>query len=154
MNLWDWALKAYAAEGVSETCLALQDVHGQNVCLLLYAGWCASTGRALDEDDVEAATDTARVWSDTAITPLRLIRRELKVRRPDMADAAREAVRGQVKAVELAAERRLLEALEALAPRPAGPPASPLKGLVAVSRAWGEAVPRPALTRLSEVLPT
>lgn len=153
MSLWDWALKAYAADGVSETCLALQDVHGQNVCLLLYTGWCASTGRVLDEDDVEAAADTARVWSDTAITPLRLIRRELKVRRPDMDDAAREAVRGQVKAVELAAERRLLEALEALAPAPAGSPAPPLRGLVAVSRAWGEAVPRPALTRLAEVLP-
>jgi uncharacterized protein (TIGR02444 family) len=153
VSLWEWALKAYAADDVSETCLALQDVHGQNVCLLLYAGWCASTGRSLDEDDVEAATDTARVWADTAITPLRLIRRDLKTRRPDMDDAAREAVRSQIKAVELAAERRLLEALESLAPTPSGSPEQPLKALVAVSRNWGETVPRPALTRLADALP-
>ena len=153
MKLWDWAVKTYGAPGVSEACLALQDRDGQNVCLLLYAAWCGRTGRALDEDDVEAAVDTARVWSETAIEPLHRVRRDLKTRRPDMDDAAREAVREQVKAVELAAERRLLEALEALAPTPAGAAASPLPALVAVSRAWGETLPRPALTRLAELLP-
>lgn len=153
MSLWDWAVAAYAAPGVSEACLALQDRDGQNVCLLLYAAWCGRSGRALTEDDVEAAVDTARVWSETAIDPLRRVRRVLKVRRPDMDDAAREAVRDQVKAVELAAERRLLEALEALAPSPSTDGGSPLPALVAVSRAWGETLPRPALTRLSEMLP-
>ena len=54
---------------------------------------------------------------------------------PDLDDAAREAVRAQVKAVELEAERRLLAALEALAPaadRPAAAhrwtPWSPSRG--------------------------
>ncbi|HRJ63367.1 MAG TPA: DUF2390 domain-containing protein, partial [Brevundimonas sp.] len=31
MSLWDWALKAYAADGVADACLELQDAAGQNV---------------------------------------------------------------------------------------------------------------------------
>lgn len=153
MSLWDWAVRAYAAPGVSEACLALQDRDDQNVCLLLYAAWCGRTGRALDAEAVEAAVDTARAWSETAIAPLRRIRRDLKTRRPDMDDLAREAVRDKVKAVELDAERRLLEALETLAPAASEKPVAPLVALVAVARAWGGAVPRPALERLAEMLP-
>ena len=58
--LWDWALKAYAAPGVQEACLQLQDGVGQNVPLLLWAGWTATTGRVLDEDAIEGACDCAR----------------------------------------------------------------------------------------------
>ena len=57
---WDWALKAYAAPGVQEACLQLQDGTGQNVPLLLWAGWTAATGRVLDEDAIEGACDCAR----------------------------------------------------------------------------------------------
>jgi uncharacterized protein (TIGR02444 family) len=153
VSLWDWAVSAYAAPGVADACLELQDVAGQNVPLLLWAGWTAAEGRPLDEEAVEAGCDTARVWSDTAIAPLRAVRRALKTPRPDMDGAAREAVRAQVKAVELDAERRLLEALEALSPAPAGPTRPPLQALVAVSRAWSERTPRVLLERLAERLP-
>ena len=37
MGIWDWALEAYAQPGVPEACLALQDAHGQNTSLLLWA---------------------------------------------------------------------------------------------------------------------
>src|SRR5690606_9342164 len=97
-GLWDWALAAYAAPGVADECLHLQDVHDQNVPLLLWAAWCAETGRRPDENAVEAACDTARVWAEQAAAPLRTLRRALKTRRPDMADEDREAVRAQVKA--------------------------------------------------------
>ena len=153
MSLWDWALKAYAADGVADACLELQDAAGQNVPLLLWAGWCAGTGRVPDEDALEAAGDTARAWQETAIAPLRAVRKALKPRAPDLDDADREAVRAQVKAVELDAERRLLAALEALAPAPCGPPQPPIALLAAAARVWSPMVPRALLVRLADRLP-
>ena len=152
-ELWAWALAAYRAPGVSEACLGLQDVNGQNVPLLLWAAWAARTGRALDEDTVEAACDAARAWDRVAVTPLRAVRRTLKRPVPDIDDAAREALRDQVKAAELAAERHLLAGLEALVPTAGGPPQPAIEGLVAVARAWSRVVPRPALIALAERLP-
>lgn len=152
-GLWDWALKAYAAPGVANACLHLQDAAEQNVPLLLWAAWIAETGRRPHEDDIEAACDTARAWDGSAVAPLRAIRRTLKAPIPDMDDAAREVVREQIKAVELLAERKLLEALEVLAPTPSGPPRRAIEGLVETARLWARVVPRPALLMLSESLP-
>lgn len=153
MNLWDWAVAAYSADGVAEACLELQDSAGQNIPLLLWAAWCAAEGRTPDEDALEAASDTARAWQETAIAPLRAIRRTLKPRAPDLDDADREAVRDMVKAVELEAERRLLTALEALAPPSAGPAQPPLAAMVAAARVWSPMTPRAGLVRLAERLP-
>ena len=152
-DLWNWAVRVYASDGVSEACLHLQDAAGQNVPLLLWAAWTARTGRRPDADAVEAACDIARAWHDAAIAPLRSVRRALKGRNPDLDDAAREAVRAQVKAVELEAERRLLAALEALTPAPSGSPRPLLEALVAVARQWSPTTPRAGLTQLAERLP-
>ena len=152
-GLWRWAVRVYAAEGVSEAALHLQDAAGQNVPLLLWAAWTARTGRCPDADSVEAACDVARAWQDTAIAPLRAIRRDLKGRNPDLDDADREAIRNAVKAVELDAERRLLAALEALAPPSSGAPRPVLDALITVARQWSPMTPRPGLTQLAERLP-
>ena len=152
-GLWDWAVRAYASDGVSEACLHLQDAAGQNVPLLLWAAWTARTGRKPDEDAVEAACDVARAWQDAAIAPLRAVRRTLKGRNPDLEDADREAVRAQVKAVELEAERRLLAALEALSPPAADSPRPVLEALVSVARQWSPMTPRAGLVQLAERLP-
>ncbi|HZW17155.1 MAG TPA: TIGR02444 family protein [Brevundimonas sp.] len=153
-ELWDWAVRAYAAEGVSEACLHLQDAAGQNAPLLLWAAWAARTGRTPDADTLEAACDIARAWQDAAIAPLRSVRRTLKGPNPDLENADREEVRAQVKAVELEAERRLLAALEALSPPPAGEePAPVLEALVAVARQWSPMTPRAGLVELAERLP-
>ena len=152
-DLWDWAVKAYASDGVSEACLHLQDAAGQNVPLLLWAAWTARTGRDPDPDALEAACDIARAWQETAVAPLREVRRALKGRNPDLDDADREAVRSQVKAVELEAERRLLAALEALTPSPRSAPRPVLDALVAVARQWSPTTPRPGLAALAERLP-
>lgn len=152
MTLWEWAIAAYARPGVSEACLELQDAGGQNVCLLLWAAWAAGTGHSLDADARADACDIARAWDDAAVAPLRAVRRRLKGRILDMDDAAREAVRDQVKATELLAERHLLAALEA-ASRPADGPAPPLTdALAAVCRDWSGAAPRALLTTLTDRL--
>ena len=153
MRLWDWAVAAYGADGVADACLELQDAAGQNVPLLLWAGWCAAEGRAPDEDALEAAGDTARAWQETAIAPLRAVRRALKPRAPDLDDEAREAVRAQVKAVELEAERRLLIALEGLAPAPSTRPQPPIALMAAAARVWSPMVPRALLVQLADRLP-
>lgn len=150
---WDWALTAYAAPGVQESCLQLQDAGGQNVPLLLWAAWTAATGRPLDEDAIEAACDCARAWDGVAVSPLRAIRRTLKAVNPDIDNAARESLREAVKAVELSAERCLMSGLEALAPAPSGSPIPPLGALIAVARVWSRVTPRPLLQALADRLP-
>lgn len=154
MRLWDWAVAAYARPGVSESCLLLQDTHAQNVPLLLWAAWCAVEGRNADEETLEAAVDTVRAWDGAAVAPLRAIRRTLKGPIPDMTDAAREAVREQIKAAELAAERALLDDLEALSPAPSGGPRPGAPALVAASKAWSRVTPRSDLEVLAAKLPT
>ncbi|RZJ24540.1 MAG: TIGR02444 family protein [Brevundimonas sp.] len=152
-GLWDWSLRVWTVEAVRTTGLDLQDAQGQNLPLLLWAAWCAGTGRAPDADDIEAACDTARVWQETTVAPLRAVRRALKSRMPDFEDADREAIRDQVKAIELEAERRLLAALEALAPAPSGAPKPVFAALVAVAREWSPITPRRSLELFAERLP-
>jgi uncharacterized protein (TIGR02444 family) len=149
VRLWDWAVAAYARPGVDRTCLELQDDQNQNVPYLLWCAWAASEGRRLDDDALEAAGDTARAWEGAAVKPLRGLRRALKAPIPDLDDSRREAVRERVKAAELAAERALLEDLEALAGEPAGPARPLTAALVEAARAWSGTVPRAHLERLA-----
>jgi uncharacterized protein (TIGR02444 family) len=152
-SLWTWACAAYAAPGVAEACLALQDYHDQNVPLLLWAAWTAATGRRPDEETIEAACDTARAWQTTTIAPLRAVRRTLKTPVPDLETDARLAVRDQVKAAELAAERHLLEGLQTLSPAASGPARPALDAMAETARLWDRVTPRPALKALAERLP-
>ena len=153
-TLWDWAVAAYGAPGVSEACVALQDSHDQNVPLLLWSGWLAATGRKPDAETLEAACDTARAWDGVVVAPLRSIRRTLKAPIPDIDDGPRQAVRDRVKTLELEAERHLLDALEGLAAGEATGARRPaIEALVAAARVWAPVTPRPALTRLADALP-
>ena len=151
MRLWDWAAAAYARAGVEEACLGLQDGYDQSVPYLLWAAWAAATGRALDAETLEAGGETARVWENAAVEPLRTIRRRLKKPIPDMGDEAREQLRDQVKTAELSAERLLLEDLETLTPAPDQPlPLAP--ALVAAAKAWSSVTPRGQLEALASLL--
>lgn len=149
---WDWAVKAYGRPGVAEACLSLQDFHEQNIPLLLWSAWAAVEGRRPDEETIEAACDAARAYDRVITTPLRAMRRTLKAPVPDIDDEARQALRVQVKALELDAERRLMVELEALAPAPSGGPRPVLDGLVSTARLWDRVTPRPALSTLAERL--
>jgi uncharacterized protein (TIGR02444 family) len=153
MRLWDWAVAAYAAPGVADAYLALQDRHEQNVPVLLWSAWVAATGRKPDAETIEAACDTARAWDSVVVAPLRSVRRTLRAPIPDIDDGPRENVRNRIKALELEAERHLLEALEVLAPEPAGSPRPAIDVLVDTARVWAPVTPRPALIRLAEALP-
>jgi uncharacterized protein (TIGR02444 family) len=146
MGIWDWALEAYAQPGVPEACLALQDVHGQNTSLLLWAVYA----EVKDPVVLARAAEATRAWDATALTPLREVRRALKPPLPPFADGARQELREEVKAVELAAERLLLETLEGLTKGRGG--AHALEALEAASQAWEKPAPADALAELAAAL--
>ena len=151
MTLLNWALTVYARPEVEQALLDLQDSAEQSVCLLLWAGWAGETGRALDDEAFEEAADVARAWETSAILALRAVRRGLKKPIPDLDAAAREAVRDQVKAVEIEAEKALLAQLGSVGGA-GGKALATEAALVAASRAWGSVVPRAPLQRLAELL--
>jgi uncharacterized protein (TIGR02444 family) len=146
MSLWDWTLEAYGRPGVPEACLSLQDDHGQNTSLLLWAVWA----EADDPDLLARAAHAAHRWEATALVPLRAVRRALKAPLPPVADHAREGLREDVKAAELRAERVLMETLEAMSRGHGG--AHALAALEAASKAWGKPAPANALAVLAAAL--
>jgi len=146
MALWDWTLRAYGQAGVPQACLALQDDYGQNTSFLLWAVWA----EAADPSLLTRAADIARRWEALALTPLRDMRRALKPPLEGIEDAERCALREDVKAVELRAERVLMESLETLTDEPGGAPA--LTALEAASAAWGRPAPPDTLAALAAAL--
>jgi uncharacterized protein (TIGR02444 family) len=152
MTFWPWALQAYARDGVAEGCLDLQDRHGQSVPYLLWAAWAAQTGRALSASDLQAGASLAARWEAAAVGPLRRARRGLKPAFEGISDAAREQLRGEVKALELKAEQALMLALESLTPAPSGQSCPVNDALRAAVAAWTSPAPDAALARLAEAL--
>ena len=146
MAIWEWALEAYARPGVPEACLALQDLHGQNTSFLLWA----VHAEAKDPELLARAAAVTRTWDRTALVPLRDVRRALKAPLPPVDDHARLALREEVKGLELAAERLLLETLDGMSQGRGG--AHALEALEAASKAWDKPAPAGALAELATVL--
>jgi uncharacterized protein (TIGR02444 family) len=145
--IWEWALSAYARPGVADACLRLQDAHGQNTSFLLWAVWAETKDPAL----LAHAAAVTKAWDETALTPLRAVRRALKATQPPVADEAREGLREDVKAAELRAERVLMETLASLSADARGG-ASALEALEAASAAWPVQAPGEALAALAAAL--
>ena len=146
MAIWEWVLEAYARPGVPEACLRLQDDHGQNTSYLLWA----VHAEVKDADLLARAAAAARRWDLTALVPLREVRRGLKPPSPPVDDAARLALREDVKRLELAAERLLLETLDGMSQGQGG--AHALEALEAASKAWDKPAPAGALAELAAAL--
>ncbi len=146
MNIWDWVLEAYSRPGVPEACLTLQDAYGQNTSLLLWA----IRAEVSDPHLLTRAITATRAFDDTVLTPIRNIRRALKAPLLEVNDIARESLREDVKAIELSAERLLLETLDDLSNARGG--AHSLDALLAASRAWGPPAPDDALAALAAAL--
>jgi uncharacterized protein (TIGR02444 family) len=152
LTLWDWAAHAYAAPGVSAACLALQDDSGQSVDLLLWSAWAAIEGRSPSPAALVAAADLAWAWEALVIGPLRVARRNLKAS-SRLGGSERSALRAEVAGAELAAERALLAALEALTPAASGRALDPALAMAAASAAWGRRAPDAALSALAAAFP-
>lgn len=111
-SLWDFSVALYARSGVAELCLALQDEAGADVCLLLTALWLERRGIAASAARLAQLEELARPWQTTVTIPLRALRRAWK--EAAQSDAGLAELRGQLAALELQAERRILERLQDL----------------------------------------
>jgi uncharacterized protein (TIGR02444 family) len=108
---WRFSLRFYRMESVAPACLVLQDEAGADVNLVLLLLWCASQGRQLSRAEIADIDGLCAPWRDTAVLPLRTLRRGLKAPPPLVGAGAAEALRGTVKAVELEAERLQQQAM-------------------------------------------
>ncbi len=110
------ALALYERAPLRDACLRLQDRDGLDVTVLLYCLWAAGVGRApLDAARLARIEEKLQPWRETAVLPLRAVRRRLK---GDARDPG-ETVRRQVAAAEIAAEliaMDLIAGAEAKAP--------------------------------------
>ena len=156
MTFWDWALEAYRKPDAAPACLHLQDSYGQCVPYLLWAAWAEASGRPLPSEILKRGAALAHRWEQTAVGFLRAARREMKAPLSGLDDAVREALRSEVKALELKAERTLMAALEATMPEPGAEPEIPPRplqaALAAAAAAWRVPAPASALGRLAEAL--
>ncbi len=109
---WDFSLAVYARDGVAPACLRLQDRFDLDVNVLLYCCWAAHGGAAAFDRETMAQV-LARVadWKSDVVLPLRAVRRALKGELESIASTPREALRTQVKRIELEAERMQQDAL-------------------------------------------
>ena len=136
---WTFSLRLYGAEGVAPACIKLQDQHGIDVNVMLFALWLAHEGRAISRVEMHAIMDAAESWRMQVVVPLRSVRRILR----EPADAAGKgaahfnrqaalALREKIKAAELEAERLQQEALFAL--KPAGDWGQPAQHAIAAAQ--------------------
>ena len=92
----------------------------------------------------------SRRWEALTLAPIRELRRALKPAFSGVEDSERAGLREDVKAIELRAERVLMETLEAMTGDPGG--AHALAALEAASQAWGKPAPADALAALAAAL--
>lgn len=108
-RLWDFALHLYAQDGMSQRCVRWQDEHQANVCVLLTLCWADHCRFVLSHREL---LDVATPWAEEVVEPLRELRRKLKTK-VFFDGHAQQALREEIKAIEIRSEKLLLEALEA-----------------------------------------
>ena len=103
---WDFSIGVYGKDGVAPACLRLQDRHQMAVNILLFACWWGRAGKGcLTPDQFAHIQDRVGVWHQDAVRRLRAIRNDLKSDQRQAPGEFAEALRDQVKAGELYAER-------------------------------------------------
>lgn len=113
-DLWSFAVRVYAVPGVSEACLRLQDDHGVDVPVVLFAAWTTTVAGETPPDLITEALALTEQWRRAVVEPLRAVRRHLREPREGISAAGQAQLRAAVAEVELSAERLQLGALEYL----------------------------------------
>lgn len=112
--LWDFSLDVYAQPEVKSSCLELQDAHGADVNILLWCFWLELEQKKLNIERLQNAHDLVSTWVESAIKPLRQMRRELK-KHYGTTDPRIENLRQTIKQAELLAEQQEQWLLQSLA---------------------------------------
>lgn len=113
-EFWRFSLTFYRSPGVPNACIVLQDSHGLDVNVMLFALWLGSQGRAISAADIKDADAAVRDWREQVVVELRGVRRFLRNPPAVIDGATASALRDKVKAVELESERLQQEALFAM----------------------------------------
>lgn len=126
---WTFSLGVYDEPGVAAACLSLQDrhdggQHGLDVNLLLFCCWAGRCGRMIMPAEMASLIAAAEPWQQEVVRPLRSVRRWLKAQETVPAEEA-DALREQVKAQELEAERLEQDLLHRTLPLSSGFPLPP-----------------------------
>ena len=104
--LWTFSLGVYGKPGVAPACLVLQEKHGLDINLLLFAAWAgAAHGHELSEGEWARAYATVGAWHKEMVRGLRSLRTRLKDGPPPAPGPQTEGLRALVKKAELDAER-------------------------------------------------
>jgi uncharacterized protein (TIGR02444 family) len=150
VKAWDFACDIYSRDGVKAATLELQDQGGQCVSLLLWRLWAAVEGRAVDAARLNQAISVARTVENDILRPSRRLRGGLTATTSPIDGTAQAQARDLYLKAELAAERGLIERLEALAGKPDAAASDALTCLEETARAWGGAPCRKLLVRLAD----
>lgn len=137
----------------------LQDDHEQSVPLVLWGIYLGGFAKPnLDDEALEGFVDQARSWHEQIIDPIRRIRRRLKSPISDIETKAQEAVRQDIKAVELRAEQGLMQGFVAdafeIELKKQWDRDEALGCVTKLAKIWHPKVPREALRRLICLLGT
>jgi uncharacterized protein (TIGR02444 family) len=77
-DLWQYALKLYAKEGVSKACIALQEEFLLNVNVILACCWFAATGRGTVSKNIfNNLLSNLNPWNEKITRELRTLRRQM-----------------------------------------------------------------------------
>ena len=112
---WSFSQSIYAAKGVQEECLHLQDKFGIDVNLVLFCAFVGAVhGALLPTEELSNVSIALGQWHEGVVRPLRTIRRALKQGGPPhpVGAASIDSFRKSIKSVELEAERIEQLALE------------------------------------------
>ena len=110
--LWRFSLEFYAAPGVAEALIALQDEEGLDVNQMLFALWFGISGRGrLDAAALATADRVVGGITADVVEPLRSLRRRLR----NHPDEDVQRLREDVKALELTGEKLVQTRLARLA---------------------------------------
>lgn len=102
--LWDWSLRAMEAEPALRALLTLQDAHGLNGSLMLWAAWCDRARLALTDEDAERIIGGVHDLDRYIVRRLREVRRHAASSRPGFDEDGMRSLRRDVYRAELAAE--------------------------------------------------
>jgi uncharacterized protein (TIGR02444 family) len=111
-EIWTFATKFYERPDIAEACLALQAKIDANVNIVLFSVFViVRYGASLSEAEVERLERHVEDWHRTVVLPLRILRNELKTKPELSSFGVSSALRQDIKALELRAERIELETL-------------------------------------------
>jgi uncharacterized protein (TIGR02444 family) len=111
-GFWRYSLAIHARPGVPEACVTLQDAAGVDVNVMLYLLFLAESGWTFDDAALARLDAMIGEWRAQVVRPLRAVRRALKTDLGAFPAAQAQALRNEVKRIELESERLQQVAME------------------------------------------